>query len=125
MLQDVYPVFVLEVDKAETTFADVDAIIDFIRERCEAHPKATWIATFDHLAHTRRIGGEIGEDIREAKEAIFCFGVRLPDPAVLAVRPRAIGVADKGGKFVLTWMEAPMPIANEAMREWTLAVKNA
>ena len=46
---------------------------------------------------------------------IFCFGFALPNPQVLAMRPRSIGVADLGGKFVLSFMEAPMKPANEAM----------
>ncbi len=124
MLQDVYPVFIEEIAKGETTFATVDEIIDFIREKCEAHPKVTWIAKFDHYAHTQSIDGEIAEEIKDAKEAVFCFGTKLPAPGVLAVRPRAIGVADMGEKFVLTFMEAPMPIANDAMTEWVQAVRN-
>ena len=124
MLQETYPVFLMEVNKDETTFTSVDEIIDFLRQKAEEHPKVTYIATFDHLAHTKSIGGEIDNAIREAKEAIFCFGTKLPGPAVLAVRPRAIGVADLGEKFVLTFMEAPMPIANDAMTEWVQAVRN-
>jgi hypothetical protein len=124
MLQNVYPVFIEEIGKDETTFQTVDEIIDFIREKCEAHPKVTWIARFDHFAHTKAIGGEIAAEIRDAKEAVFCFGTKLPAPGVLAVRPRAIGVADMGDRFVLTFMEAPMPIANDAMTEWVQAVRN-
>ncbi len=124
MLQETYPVYVHEVGKNETTFSSVDEIIDFLRRKAEEHPKVTYIATFDHLAHTKAIGGEIDSAIRAAKEAVFCFGTKLPGPAVLAVRPRAIGVADMGDKFVLTFMEAPMPIANDAMTEWVQAVRN-
>ncbi len=123
-LQDTYPVFFLEVKKDETTFANVDEIIDFIRARAEEHPKVTYIATFDHYAHTTDIGGEIAPDIKDAKEAVFCFGVKLPDPKMLAVRPRAIGVAETDDAFVLSFMEAPMPVANDAMTEWCQAVRN-
>ncbi len=123
-LQDTYPVFFLKVKKDETTFANVDEIIEFIRSKAEAHPKVTYIATFDHYSHTKNIGGEVAPEIRDAKEAVFCFGVKLPDPKMLAVRPRAIGVAEMEDAFVLSFMEAPMPMANDAMTEWCEAVKN-
>ncbi len=124
MLQDKYPVYVLEVSKDETTYGSVDEIIDFLKEKIDAHPKVAYIATFDHYAHTRNIGGEIADDIHAAKNIVFCFGVKLPKPGVLAVRPRSIGVADAGGKFVITFMEAPMSMANDAMREWAGAIAN-
>ena len=124
MLQDKYPVYVLEVSKDETTHGSVDEIINFLKEKIDAHPKVAYIATFDHYAHTRNIGGEIADDIHAAKNIVFCFGVKLPKPGVLAVRPRSIGVADAGGKFVITFMEAPMPMANDAMREWAGAIAN-
>jgi hypothetical protein len=42
---------------------------------------------------------------------------------VLAVRPRAIGVADMGDRFVLSFMEAPMQPANEAMEAWVKGLR--
>ncbi len=124
MLQDKYPVYVLEVAKNETTFGSVDEILDFLKGKIDEHPKVAYIATFDHYAHTESIGGEIAEDIGAAKNIVFCFGVKLPKPGVLAVRPRSIGVADVGDKFVITFMEAPMPMANDAMQEWAKAIAN-
>jgi len=56
---------------------------------------------------------------------IFCFGFMLPGPQVLAVRPRAIGVADMGDRFVLSFMEAPMQPANEAMEAWVKGLRKA
>ena len=124
MLQEKYPVYTLEVGKEETTFASVDEILSFFREQIEAHPKVAYIGTFDHYAHTQAIGGEIADEVKDAKNIVFFFGVKLPGPAVLAVRPRSIGVADMGSKFVITFMEAPMPMANEAMEKWAKAVAN-
>jgi len=124
MLQEKYPVYVLEVAKDETTFGSVDEVLDFLKGKIDAHPKVAYIATFDHYAHTESIGGEIAGDIRAAKNIVFCFGVKLPKPGVLAVRPRSIGVADMGDRFVITFMEAPMPMANDAMQEWAKAVAN-
>ncbi len=122
MLQEKYPVYTLEVGKDETTLGSVDEILAFFREQIEAHPKVTYIAIFDHYAHTQSIGGEIAAEVKDAKNIVFCFGVKMPGPAVLAVRPRSIGVADMGEKFVITFMEAPMPMANEAMEKWAKAV---
>lgn len=68
-----------------------------------------FIGVFDHYAHTQGIGGEIDPDIKAAVDVIFCFGFALPNPQVLAVRPRSIGVADLGDRFVVSFLEAPMP----------------
>jgi hypothetical protein len=43
---------------------------------------------------------------------------------VLAVRPRSIGVADMGDKFVVSFMEAPMKPANDAMEMWVKGLRN-
>ena len=80
-------------------------------------PVLTFI--FDHYAHTCQLpDGHVGEGIRAAKNVIFCFGLALPSPEVLAVRPRSIGVAETDHGFVISFMEAPMPIANAAMEDW-------
>jgi len=124
MLQEKYPVYTLVVSKEETTFQSVDEVLAHFRAQIDAHPKVAYIATFDHYAHTKSIEGEIAPEIRDAKNIVFCFGVKLPAPAVLSVRPRSIGVADMGDRFSISFMEAPMPVANEAMIKWTEAVAN-
>lgn len=123
--QEKYPVFTLEIDREETDFKSVDGIIDYLREHIEAHPFARFIAVFDHYAHTRSLpDGQIDEGILAAKNIIFCIGLTLPEPKALALRPRSIGVAETPTGFVLTFMEAPMPVANVAMEEWAKAVRN-
>ncbi len=87
-------------------------------------PRVSYIASFDHLAHTRAIGGEVAPEIVAATNVVFCFGHALPNPQVLAVRPRSIGIADLGDKFVISFMDAPMKPANDAMQAWALALKN-
>ena len=84
----------------------------------------SYISTFDHYAHTQSIGGEIAENIVAAVNVIFCFGFALPNPQVLAVRPRSIGIVDIGTQFVISFMDAPMKPANDAMQAWALAVRN-
>lgn len=124
LLQEKYPVFVAEIDKKETSCDSVDAIVAYLKEKIAANPKVQFIGVFDHYAHTKRIQGEINPDIKAAVDVIFCFGIALPNPQVLAVRPRSIGVADMGDRFVVSFMEAPMKPANEAMEIWVKGLRN-
>ncbi|EXJ15139.1 DUF6858 family protein [Imhoffiella purpurea] len=124
-----YPVFTLEFGRSETSFDSVDAICGYFRACIEAHRAAIFIAEFDHLAHTRNLPeGHCGEGIRAAKNVVFCFGISLPSPQALAGRPRSIGVAETEHGFLVTFLEAPMPVANAAMEDWAsglLKMRNA
>ena len=114
-----YSTFILEIEPGETRYRSVDDIIAYFRWRIEEHKTAQFIAEFDHYAHTRALPeGQISGDILAAKLLIFCFGISLPDPAMLAVRPRSIGVAQTHKGFFITFLEAPMPVANAAMEDW-------
>ena len=124
LLQEKYPVYVAEIDKAETSRQSVDEIVSYLKDKIAANPKVQFIGVFDHYAHTKRIEGEIHPDIKAAVDVIFCFGFALPNPQVLAVRPRSIGVADMGSKFVVSFMEAPMKPANEAMETWARGLRD-
>lgn len=124
LLQEKYPVYSLELGKDETRYRSVDEIVAFFKERIESHRSACFIAEFDHYAHTKTLPeGQIGEGIVAAKNIVFCFGIALPDPRVLAVRPRSIGVAETTEGFLVTFMEAPMPVANAAMEDWTKGLR--
>lgn len=125
LLQEKYPVYVAEISKAETTYSTVDEVVAYFKDKIAANPKVKFIGLFDHYAHTTQIGGTIAPEIKAAVEVIFCFGIALPNPMVLAVRPRSIGIADMGDKFVVTFLEAPMAPANEAMEAWTTGLRNA
>ena len=124
LLQEKYPIFVAEIDKSETRCQSVDEVVGYLKEKIAANPKVQFIGVFDHYAHTKRIKGEIHPDIRAAVDVIFCFGFALPNPQVLAVRPRSIGVADLGSTFVVSFLEAPMKPANEAMEAWVKGLRN-
>lgn len=125
VLMEKYPVYELELPKSETSFQSVDAIITHLKEKIDAHPVATYIATFDHYAHTKALPeGQVAENIKDAKVIVFCFGIALPNPHVLAVRPRSIGVADLGEKFVINFMEPPMPVATQAMEAWVKGLRD-
>lgn len=125
LLQEKYPIYCLEIDRAETSFRNLNEIVDYLRSCIAAHDSACFIADFDHYAHTRSLPqGQIGEGILGARNLVFCFGIALPDPHVLAVRPRSIGVAETTEGYLITFMEAPMPVANTAMEEWAKGLRN-
>jgi len=124
LFNDKYPVFVAEIGKHETSFQSVPALVDYYKAKIAENPKVHFIAVFDHLAHTTKIGGEIMPGLVAAVDIVFCFGFAIPNPQVLAVRPRSIGIAELADKFVISFMEAPMQPANQAMEAWTLALRN-
>jgi len=125
LLQEKYPVFILEIEHEETSRRSVDEIADYFKEQIVAHKSARFIAMFDHYAHTKSLpDGSVSEDILAAKNVIFCFGIALPDPQVLGLRPRSIGIAETAQGFVITFLEAPMPIANAAMEDWSKGLKD-
>lgn len=124
LLQEKYPVLVSEIGKHETACQSVDEVVAQLKAKIAENPKVQFIGVFDHYAHTRNIGGEIAPEIRAALNLIFCFGIALPNPQVMAVRPRSIGVADLGDKFVVSFLEAPMKPANEAMEAWVKGLRN-
>jgi hypothetical protein len=41
---------------------------------------------------------------------------------MLSVRPRSIGIAEYEDRFVISFLEAPMPLANTAMESWVKAI---
>ena len=125
LLQEKYPVFVAEIGKGETSCKSVEDIVAYLKDKIAGNPKVQFIGVFDHYAHTTRIQGEINPAIKAAVDVIFCFGIALPNPQVLAVRPRSIGVADMGDKFVVSFMEAPMKPANDAMEAWVKGLRTA
>jgi hypothetical protein len=119
LLFEKYPLFVTEISYQETQLVSVDDICLYFRSCIEAHRCGQFIAIFDHYAHTCQLPeGHIATGIRAAKNVIFCFGIVLPCPEVLAVRPRSIGVAETETGFLISFMETPMPIANAAMEDW-------
>jgi hypothetical protein len=126
IIMEKYPVSELSIAKIDTTYANVDEVIAFLKEKIDGHPIATYIATFDHYTHTKSLGehGEISADILDAKNIICCFGKQLPKAEMLAIRPRAIGVAEMNESFVVSFMDAPNPQAHEAMSSWVKSIAN-
>ncbi len=125
VFQEKYPVFYLEVEKQETTFQTVPEIINYFKDKIEAHDVARHIGIFDHYTHTQQLSqGEINPEILDAQCILFCFGIKLPSPRVMSVRPRSIGVCELADRFTIDFLEAPMPVANQAMETWAHGVLN-
>lgn len=118
--EETFPIFSLEFAKSETTAKSLDEVTSHFRAAIEDHPSARFIGVFDHYAHTKSLpDGEIAPEIRDARNIVFCFGMAIPHAYVLATRPRSIGIAELDDRFVITFLEAPMPVANAAMERWT------
>ena len=71
ILQEKYPVFVLDVFKNETHYKNVDEILEFFKEKINSHPVCAYISEFDHFTHTKKIDGEIADGIKDCKIVMF------------------------------------------------------
>jgi len=118
------PVFNLWLKPSECRFDSVEKIAEFLKRQIESHKAAHYIATFDHLEHTRRLPeGQVADEIKAAVNVVFCFGFSLQDPLQLATRPRSIGICRDRGGFTISFVEAPMPLVNALMEGWALALR--
>lgn len=122
--QEKYPITVVDVAKTETTFTRAEDIAIYFQDCITRTERVSYLTTFDHLTHTRSIGGDITPGMQAAINVVFCFGHAIPNAHVLAVRPRSIGIADMGDHFVISFMDAPMKPANDAMQAWALTLRN-
>ena len=123
-IKDTYPVQAAVIGKDEARFADTDAIIAYLKDLIENHPVATYIATFDHYAHTKNLPEHaMDEKIVDVKLIVFCFGKELPIPQIAAVRPRSIAVVEEADKFTVSFMDAPNPTAHDAMIKWVQGIR--
>jgi len=119
-----YPVWTLELKKDEVKQSSVKEILDYFKSKIDAHPVATFIATFDHYSHTKSLPEhKINPDIKDIQNIIFCFGKEIPSSKVGAVRPRSIGVCEMEDSFIIEFMEAPNEQAHNTMEEWAKALK--
>ncbi|GAX88291.1 conserved hypothetical protein [Lebetimonas natsushimae] len=126
ILQEKYPVFILDIDKNETHYKTTNEIIKFFKNKIDSHPICTYIGEFDHYNHTKNLqNGEIAEGIKDCKIIIFCFGNKILNGKIAAVRPRSIGVTEYEDKFEIAFLEAPALIANEVMEGWVKELKNS
>lgn len=121
--KEIYSIFEIIYKKEELKQQSVDEIISNLKQMIIDHPVIAYIDTFDQYQQTQRVNGEIHPAIKAAKNIIFCFGMELPTPEVLAVRPRSIGVCELEECYVINFMEAPNAQANATMVEMIKSLK--
>jgi hypothetical protein len=120
-----YPVYEARIEKSETTAKTCNEVLERLKADVAADNRTKFIGEFDHLAHTRDIGGEVADGIQAAGHVVFCFGMKLPNARVMAVRPRSIGVTEFDDHFIVNFLEPPMPVATDAMETWVKALRDA
>ncbi|MEJ2455166.1 MAG: hypothetical protein P8103_13550 [Candidatus Thiodiazotropha sp.] len=119
-----YPVFTLQLNASECRFDSADEIADYFKQQIESQKAACFIATFDHMKHTKHLPeGQVAEGIDAAINVVFCFGFTLQDPSQLANRPRSIGICHSDEGFTISFVEAPMPLVNALMEEWAMSLR--
>ncbi len=125
LFMDKYPLYVFEIEKNECDFKNSQEIAKVIKEKIDTHKVATFIAMFDHYAHTKSLEeGKVAAEIEAAIDIVFCFGKELLKAEAVGVRPRSIGVCETKEKFIISFMEAPNEVANNAMIEWVKSLVN-
>lgn len=121
--KDKYPIFYKEFQKSDCSFTTVTDFLDYFQNKIESHERAGFIARFDHYTHTKSLDGDINAEILDAQNIIMCFGWEIPSADPVAVRPRSIGVTEMADKFVVNFMEAPNPVAQQIMVDWVEEIK--
>lgn len=120
---DKYPVYSLELNKDQISKKSIQEIVDYFVNKIESHPVAVNIAVFNHYEHTKKLDGPINDEILDAKNVIFCFGSAIPNPKILAVRPRSIGITEFQEKFSIDFIEAPNEKPHDIMEAWSVGLK--
>jgi len=110
----------LEISKNDTNYKNIPEILEYFKTKIDADKIAKYIGTFNHYEHTQSLeeNGSIAEGILDAQNVMFCFGKKIPNAQMLAVRPRSIAVVEYGDKFAISFMETPMPPMTEKMQIW-------
>jgi len=121
--KDKYPIFYKDIQKSACSLKTVTQFLDYFQDKIESHERAVFIARFDHYTHTKSLDGDINANILDAQNIIMCFGWEIPSADPVAVRPRTIGITEMADKFVVNFMEAPNPIAQQIMVDWVEGIK--
>lgn len=122
VFMDKYPIHSLTLLKTELRYESMTQMLDYFKEKINAHPVAHFIAIFDHYAHTKSLGGEIMEGLKDVQNIVFCFGSAIPSTKMVAVRPRSIGICEFEDRFVIEFMEAPKEELHAVMQAWAKAL---
>jgi tellurite resistance protein TehA-like permease len=112
-----FPVYSVDIAK-DHFYRNLSDLTSNLKEKISMHPVACHIADFDHFNHTQRAGGEMVPGLKNATNLIFCFGPKIEDAKMMAVRPRSFGIAEFDNHFTISFLEAPSENANKTMLEW-------
>ena len=123
IFKDKYPIFYKEINKKDCQFQSVTDFLDYFEAKIEAHERAPVIARFDHFTHTKSVNGDINPDILDVQNIIMCFGWEIPSADPVAVRPRSFGITEMADKYIVNFMEAPNPVAQQTMIDWVNDIK--
>ena len=125
LLRDDDPVCTLELEKSKTRHADMDALLAALKARVDAHPAAAYIATLDHESNPGgRAGQNVAADYVASKLMVFSSEVDMPNPGVLVVRPRTVGVTEFADRFVINFVVAPASVGTDPMEDWVRALRD-
>lgn len=125
VIAEKYLVNTQEILKTNTSFTKISEIEKYLITNITNHPVATYISTFDHYAHTSSLdGGMIPPNINAAINVLCCFGMAIPNAVFVGVKPMSIGVVETTESFVLSFVEAPAPSAQQAMQDWVAGIEN-
>jgi len=112
----------VEVAKSETRLRSLDEIVDYLRACIEAEPLARSSPSSTLRAHALAAERRHRRGHPRRQEPGVLLRHHAAGPAGPGARPRSIGVCELDDRFVLTFAEAPMPVANLAMERWALSV---
>lgn len=122
---DKYPVFTKKILKTKTSYKSIDEIINYLRKNLQEHPIGVYIGIFNNYEYTSSLEvHEIAENILDSKNLMCCFGDKLNNPEIAAVRPRSFAIVLMKDCFVVSFLQAPSPVANATMIEWVEAIEN-
>lgn len=115
--QGKFPIFSVDMPK-NASYRELGSLAAALKAKIGSHPVARHVADFDHHAHTKGLGGEMPAGLRNAMNIVFCFGPKIEEARVIAVRPRSFGIAEFDNHFTISFMEAPSDKATDTMKEW-------
>jgi hypothetical protein len=113
-----YSVWVEEIAKADTPWRDVDELAAVLQACIHHQAGSAFIGVFDHYGLNLRVGEPLPLDIQDAKTILFCPSAGLPDPVSMALTTCAVGVADMGNRFVISFLDAPVISPTETLAQW-------
>jgi hypothetical protein len=113
-----YPVWVEEIAKADTPWLDVDEIAAALQAYIRRSGASAFIGIFDYYGLNLRVGELLPNAMQDAKLILFCLGANLLNPTAMALCPYAIGVADMGNRFVISFPDASVDSSTKNLAQW-------